>query len=220
MKRFVLFATLAMFAFVVVASAQMPTHVRHAGDKSVYYGESQSMAKASGDTIYLIGNPNNPDQVDDLGIGTVENGTFQDSNGNPAWNGWTSQDLTLIDDSVWNVSDFNVVNGNYSFWCGEYFDGDPGYGNNYTQVVLFSEVVADPGVASAVQWDATLNHDSEPGWDYTYFEWNQGGVWQTLATYDGVGTGVGSGVGGVVVVAVWLADADQLPASSRATARK
>ena len=183
MKRFVLFATLALILVAATAMADTkPNMVR--GGFGTHHGQAINMSKALGDTLYLVGNPQNPDQVGNLG-GPVENGTFEDEFGNPAWNGWTSLDNTFQSDVFWQVSDFNAINGNYSYWCGTYFDGDPGYGNDWNQVVLFSYAVDDPGATYSVNWSAVVQNDTEPGYDYTYLEWNDGGVWVVLAQYDG-----------------------------------
>ena len=37
------------------------------------------------------------------------------------------------------------------------------------------------GFSSTVTVTATLIHDSEPGYDYTYVEWNGDGVWNLLS---------------------------------------
>jgi hypothetical protein len=180
MKRFVLFATLALALVAVTALADSrPQMVRGSG---VHTGQAIEMSKALGDTVYLVGDPAIADQQ-----GPIENGTFQDAFGGPAWNGWTTQDLTFSDDSFWNVSNFNAVNGTYSYWCGTTYDGDPGYGNDWNQVVQFTYVVANPGAASTVNWTAVVQNDTEPDYDYTYMEWNRSGVWQILNTggYDG-----------------------------------
>ncbi|MEZ4387648.1 MAG: hypothetical protein R3D98_08735 [Candidatus Krumholzibacteriia bacterium] len=180
MKRFVLFATLALALVAVTALADTrPQMVR--GNFGVHTGGAVDMAKALGDTVYLIGNPQVADQ------GAIENGTFQDQFGAPNWNGWTHEDLTFSADTFWNVSTFQAINGNYSYWCGTDFDGNPGYGNDWNQVVLYTYTVANSGVANSVTWTATVHADSEPSYDFTYLEWNQGGVWNVLNTggYDG-----------------------------------
>jgi len=182
MKRFVLFATLALALVAVTALADSrPQMVR--GDSGVYTGQSVGMSKALGDTVYLVGNPWNADQ------GAIHNGRFEDQFGAPQWNGWTSQDLTFSDDTFWNVSTFQAVNGTYSYWCGTYYDGgtNPGYGNDWNQIVQYTHVVANPGAASTVNWTAVVQNDTEPAYDFTYLEWNRGGAWQVLNTggYDG-----------------------------------
>ncbi len=93
-------------------------------------GRPVDSGKALGDTIYLVGDPYNPDHVSDGGIGPQVNGTFQDQFGNPGWFGWTGVDFTQSTESFWQVSDFNAISGAYSLWCGTYFDGDPGYSDD------------------------------------------------------------------------------------------
>ena len=180
MKRFVLFATLALALVAVTALADSrPQMVR--GNSGVYTGQAVGMSKALGDTVYLVGNPLNADQ------GAIENGTFESSSGVPGWYGWTSQDLTFAGEAFWQVSDFRAVNGAYSYWCGTYFeDGtNPGYGNDWIQVVQYSYTVPNPGVPNPVAWSAVVQQDSEPAYDYLFMEWNNGGVWEVLAQYDG-----------------------------------
>ncbi|MBD3220864.1 hypothetical protein GF314_06440 [bacterium] len=185
MIRSPLFVTLALIVLVAIAVADDPPQ-KVRGHHGVHTGRSITLAKTSGDTIYLIGNPQNPDQIDDQGIGPVENGTFEDQFGIPSWNGWTSEDATFSDESYWQVSDFNAVNGDYSYWCGtEFADGDLGYGNDWNQVVLFRYQVPDNAVSNTVNWSATIQNDTEPGYDYTYMEWNQDGIWNVLVQMDG-----------------------------------
>ncbi|MBD3222876.1 T9SS type A sorting domain-containing protein [bacterium] len=191
MKRFVLFASLALI--LVAATAMADTRPQMVeGGYGTHTGQAINMSKAAGDTIYLIGDPQNPDQVDDGGIGPVFNGTFQDQFGNPMLlndgmaGSWTSDDLTFSAESYWNVSDFQAVNGSYSYWCGtEFADGDVGYGNDWNQVVLFSYQVPDNAVSNTVTWSAIIQNDTEPGYDYTYMEWNQDGIWNVLVQMDG-----------------------------------
>jgi hypothetical protein len=195
MTRVFLVAILATCAAVSQAADR---GILQRGTGGVWHGAEVGAAKALdatsalGDSLYLIGNPDDPGHYDQNGIGPQAIGTFEDAGGNPSWNGWTHEDATFSDESFWHVSDFNAVDGACSYWCGEYFDDgtDPGYGNEYLQLVVFTETVSDPTVASTVDWQAVLNHDSEPGWDFTYFEWNQGGVWNTVGTYDGTGVAV------------------------------
>ncbi|HOX26645.1 MAG TPA: FlgD immunoglobulin-like domain containing protein [Candidatus Krumholzibacteria bacterium] len=184
MKRFVLFATLAL-ALVLAASA-LATERQYMvrGGWGTLNGEAVQTAKALGDTIYLLGNPQNPDQAHN-GTPPASNGTFQDQFGNPTWNGWTHADLTYSPDSYWQVSNYLPSAGSYSMWCGTTFDGDAGYGNDWSQNLVFTYTVANPGQSSVVHWTSIVDQDSEPAYDFTYVEWNQGGVWVELGAYDG-----------------------------------
>jgi hypothetical protein len=62
MKRFVLFVTLSL---VLVAGSALadnaPQRMHSVGPVPEVQAQAQGFAKASGDTIYLIGNPRNPD---------------------------------------------------------------------------------------------------------------------------------------------------------------
>jgi hypothetical protein len=182
MKRFVLFATLALALVAVTAFADTrPQMVRGSG---VHTGQAIQMSKALGDTTYLIGNPALEGQQ-----GPIANGTFQTAAGAPDWHGWTSQDVTATDDVFWNVSDFQVINGLYSYWCGTYFGDDPGYGNDWNQIVQFTYQVPNPGDAVTVNWTAIVQNDTEPAYDFTYLEWNRDGNWEILneGGYDDIG---------------------------------
>lgn len=175
MKRFVLFVTLslALIAGSALADSQPLQMVR--GGWGTIHGQAINTAKALGDTVHMLGDPYNPDQ-----LGVQASGTFQDQFGSPQWNGWTSEDETFSADSFWNVSDFMAVNGTYSMWCGTDFNGDPGYGNAWNQSLMFTYQVADNSVASTVAWTGTVQNDTEPGYDYTYAEYNAGGVWTAV----------------------------------------
>ena len=188
MKRFVLFVTLSL-ALIIAGSALADNNGRvHMvrGSVGTMSGQAVDMTKAEGDTVYMLGNPRDPDQVGNAGIIPV-NGTFEDQFGNPGWYGWTHEDATFSAESFWNVSDFNAVSGVYSMWCGTYFDGDPGYGNGWNQNLVFTYQVADNNVANSVNLAVTCQVDSEPAYDFTYVEYNAGGVWNIWngGGYDG-----------------------------------
>ncbi len=187
--------TLVSFLLVIVclaghALADGPRLHMTDGDQGTQHGRAIASGKALGDTIYLIGNPYNPDQVSDGGVGPQFNGTFEDQFGNPGWFGWISRDNTYDPSAYWHVSDFNVVSGNWSMWCGAYFDGDPGYGNGWNQSLVFSHQVADAAVPSLVELAATIQNDTEPAYDYTYVEYNLGGIWMPWNPegFDGIQT--------------------------------
>jgi hypothetical protein len=185
MKRFVLFATLALALVAVTALADTGPQ-RALGSGGVYTGQTVGMAKASGDTIYLVGDPSNPDHTSDSGVVPGVRGTFQAANGSPSWNGWTTRDYTASSEDYWNVSEFRAINGTYSYWCGRnYPNGEIGYGNDWNYIVQFAHEVANPANPSTVNWQAQIQQDSEPDYDYTFMEWNRNGVWQVLFQFDG-----------------------------------
>jgi len=175
--------TVIVFVTIFAVSASADTRPQLiSGDAGVHHGQAVGTSKALGDTIYLIGNPENPAHYNSAGVGPQVSGTFEDASGAPNWNGWTHRDFTSSDEHYWQVSEFRAINGAYSYWCGTDFDGNPGYGNDWNQVVIFKYVVADPGASSLVNWTCTIQNDTEPGYDYTYVEYNAGGVWTVLGT--------------------------------------
>lgn len=141
---------------------------------------AEPLQRARVDTVYLLGDPQNPDQS------PQHNGTFQDAAGNPDWAGWTTWDGWAPDpEPFWQVSEFQAVAGQFSMWCGREFDGDPGYGNDWNTALQFTHTVDDPSLPVTVQWTAQLRVDSEPGYDYVRLEWFNAGVWQQLQVFDG-----------------------------------
>lgn len=104
--------------------------------------------------------------------GAPINGQFQTPGGAPAWNGWTSLDLSDPGGNHWVVSTHNAVNGTYSAWCGDpdipsCGPGDPegGYGNNWYDVLYWQAPVADPALPCTVRVQAVVSLDSEAGYD-------------------------------------------------------
>ncbi|MBU8871645.1 MAG: T9SS type A sorting domain-containing protein [Gemmatimonadales bacterium] len=136
------------------------------GHHSVIHGGNLEMSKAaSRDTVHLIG---------PWGSGAVVNGQFEDTGGVPNWNGWTSIDLTQKTESAWHVDTYNVVSGVYSAWCGDIsynacneLDPIGGYGPKYNEFLSWYGTVDNPGVPTTVNISATVNHDTEPGYDYS-----------------------------------------------------
>jgi hypothetical protein len=185
MTRLLLVAILATVAAVSSASDQF--HLSR-GTTAIHRGAPIETAKALGDTLYLIGNPENPDQYDQHGIGPQAVGTFETAAGQPDWHGWTSEDLTE-QDPYWQVSDLMPLAGQYSGWCGTEFGDDAGYGNDWDQTLLFRHAVDAPGEASTVVWSFSLAHDVEAGWDFVHVQWNQAGQWVDLAGSPFSGTG-------------------------------
>lgn len=159
----------------------MPILSDHARDPGVLHGAVVNAA-AKVDTFYLLGGPGRLD------------GKFEDASGAPAWHGWTAFDHTASDAIHWSVTQESalVISGLRSLWCGvEYPEPGPlpvpgfGYGNDWVQNLVFKHVVAQPGSNTSVGWSLLLQHDTEPGYDYVYLQWNEGGQWTTLAAFDG-----------------------------------
>jgi len=131
------------------------------------------------DTTLVLGGPDRWD------------GRFETAAGEPAWHGWTHEDLyrDLYGDPHWQISAFMAPAGQYAMWCGTVFpDGDRGYGNHWNEALVFTHTATSGAIASSVQWSGTLRVDTEPGYDFVYLEVNRGGYWWPLQTYDGLHT--------------------------------
>ncbi len=182
MKRFTMFACLAlalMFAMSSVAG-EMPRFTD--GDSGTLYGGVTNFSKASRDTYVMIG----PVPGIDTGLGyyTQVNGTFENAAGLPDWNGWTHYDITQPTIAHWNISDYYADNlgltptaGNLAAWCGDITidscgGGDPvgGYDNAWNDILEWRTTVANPAVGVDVTFTAYANIDSEPGYDYTHIQ--------------------------------------------------
>jgi len=143
---------------VTVFAGELP--VRSNGPGTITGGSQ--FAKASADTIDLLG---------PTGSGAAYNGDF-----NSGWNGWTTIDYWKSTVHHWSVSTYNQsVPGNYAVWCGDILiascndslDAIGGYGNNWHDLLAYRAAVANVGISAAVTVTATLQHDTEPGYDYT-----------------------------------------------------
>jgi len=154
------------------ASLQRADLVSWDGRDVFQLDQAAGQVKAGADSVYLLGGPGRYD------------GRFEDASGQPNWQGWTHEDLT-VQDCRWQVSTFQAINGQYSAWCGTYFGDDPGYGNGWNQQLVLRHAVTNPGVTSNVHWTAMLRVDTEPGYDYVHLAANLGGVWQDLLVRDG-----------------------------------
>jgi len=157
-------------------SAPLP-QLRHA-DEAQLRSAVLTNSTALVDTVYMLGDPINPYQ------NPVHNGTFQDAAGNPDWAGWTGLDRTAPDGHHWQISTFQALDGVSSMWCGTEFDGDPGYGNNWHEALVFSTIPAGSAPYTVV-WQGEMRIDLEPNYDYLYVQVNRGGEWETLQEFDG-----------------------------------
>ena len=121
-----------------------------------FIGATPDAGKAARDTVCLLGGP---DRLD---------GRFEDHNGVPDWQGWTSRDFTYVPETRWQISDFNAAGlnghpaGNLAMWCGTYFGENPGYGNDWNASLVWTaermraleEALLDfPGCAVVVSHD-------------------------------------------------------------------
>ncbi|MDX2473741.1 MAG: hypothetical protein QNL91_08510 [Candidatus Krumholzibacteria bacterium] len=164
------------------ALAEQRPHLTNGGTRLI--GGSADLAKAAGDTILLMG---------PTGSGAPYIGDFE-----TGMNGWTSVDLTQPSETHWQVSDYNQsVAGNLAAWCGsliypscnDSLDVLGGYGNNWNEILEFRQTVANPAVSTLATTTATLQHDSEPGYDFTKFGYRVAGQNPMIPvrTWDGQG---------------------------------
>ena len=183
---------LLLISLVSVAQAEELPRYTDGGD--MIYGGSPAFAKAGGDTINLMashGDPTNgPDEPSYFG-------DFENEFGAPDWNGWTHYDINKPDGTHWNVSNYNQPNpANHAAWCGDInipscggTDPDGGYGASWHDLLEFRQVVPNPGLSSTVTVTATLIHDSEPGYDYTYLSYRyEGEPIADMQSWDAAGT--------------------------------
>ncbi len=184
MKKFTMFATLAMVLVFALNSfaSDLPEITR---GNSMIHGGSANFAKAAGDTIDLMG----PE-----GSGSAFFGNFELG----GWNGWTTVDITQPTVTNWQISDYNQTGGNLAAWCGDItiascndsLDAVGGYGNSWHDLLAYRTAVANTGAGATVNVAATLQHDTEPGYDYTRLSAKiQGNLGYTdIQSWDGAGT--------------------------------
>jgi hypothetical protein len=162
-------------------------------DETIYapqlVGEAIAHGAAKADTVYLIGGP-----------GQIS-GKFQSAPGWPDRQGWIGIDFGE-QEVHWHIDSYNCANldpltaPNHAWWCGEDYPacdgGDPvgGYGNFYLDYLDWYGEVAAAAESVTVRLTAELNYDNEPGYDYLYLQYEGVDVFQTVATYNGIGTGV------------------------------
>ena len=113
------------------------------------------------------------------------------------WQGWTRYDDTEQRGTFFHADDFAGLGGGYaplegarSIWCGARPDtldpylcgwqSAPGYGNNWHQILV------SDAHTNATRVSYSGRFDTEEGYDYVYVEYQDGGEWKNLATYDGV----------------------------------
>ncbi len=129
--------------------------------------------------------------------GAPHNGQFQSPTGTPAWNGWTSMDLTSTGGNHWHADSYQVVSGAYSAWCGDIAFApcdieDPvgGYGINWDDILYWQTPVANPAEPCTVRVQAVMNIDVELGYDWCYLQAITDGGAQELWSESGTHTGV------------------------------
>lgn len=168
-------------------SVEVPTHRSPTPivNAKTVRSDSPLGAKAAVDTILLMG---------PAGSGAPYVGDFE-----AGWNEWTSIDDTQPTVGFWQVSNYNqTVPSNLAAWCGDIgiascndsLDVAGGYGNSWHQLLSYRTTVADPSAGATVVVTATLQHDTEPGYDYTRLSAKiQGNLGFTdIQSWDGQGT--------------------------------
>ncbi|MCB1182126.1 T9SS type A sorting domain-containing protein [bacterium] len=190
MKKFTMFAALAL-AMVFALSAfagEMPYVTK---GNSTLHGGSANFAKAAGDTIDVMG---------PTGSGAAYIGDFESGGAlNGGASGWTTEDVTQPTVTHFQLSNYNqTVASNLAAWCGDIsfpscddsLDPAGGYGNSWHDLISCRITVADPGSSASVNVTATLQHDTEPGYDYTRLSAKiQGNLGYTdIQSWDGAGT--------------------------------
>ena len=165
---------------------------------SVLYGGSANFAKASGDTIDLMGP-----------AGTYT-GDFENSVGGALCDGWTSVDITQPTVTHWSLSTVNNdlagINGT-SMWCGDYIDACAaqdsawGYNNSWHDIVEWRYTVADINSSTTVTVTGTIFYDNEPGYDYAYLSYEVAGQlgFTDQASWNGQAQDVNSDPAGVAI---------------------
>ncbi len=150
---------LCLLIATTASANERPQYVR---DGAILHGGAQTLNKASGDTIDLMG---------PTGSGAPYIGDFEGG-----WNGWTTLDNTQPTITHWQVSDYNQsVAGNLAAWCGDIsiescndsLDVAGGYGNSWHDLLVYRVTVANPAASASVTVSATMQNDTEPGYDYT-----------------------------------------------------
>ena len=157
------------------------------GDRSNVSNGFLTSNKAGTDSFYIYGGP-----------GTLE-GRFEQANGAPDTQGWTSVDLTEPDPH-WRASTTNAAtlgNGtlnNHAVIChvdeSQGHASYTGYGNSWNDWLVWRIDLAalgyDPSQDSVdLRFAFDYVHDTEPIWDFLHVDWNRAGAYQTLLSIDG-----------------------------------
>jgi len=200
MKKFTILACLApVFVLALGSFAEELPNLTSMSNPMIH-GGSVDFNKAGADTINLMAATNDPTNNSDPRDGGLEpyyDGDFEDANGDPDWNGWTHYDKTQPTTTHWNVSNYNQPDPtNHAAWCGDinipscgFPDQNGGYGNDWHDLIEFRQTVPNTDTSSTVTVTATLIHDSEPGYDYTYLSYKFSGQhFADMQNWTGSGT--------------------------------
>ncbi len=189
MKRFTMFACLALTLVFAMNAFATDLPQRAIGHDGVFHGGNANFAKSGRDTVFLIG---------PWGSGAQVNGQFEDMAGNPAWNDWTHWDVTQPTVTHWLVSDYEASNfpggaGNLAALCGDVTyaacaDDDVigGYGNDWNDILGFSYVVADANAGCTMTVSGIFNSNTEPAYDYVTFRFQTADAPVVSSVNDGV----------------------------------
>ena len=200
MKYLKMFACFLAVCVLVPLTAHAEDPPRYSRGGGVIHGGDPDFVKAGLDTINLMAasdDPTNNTDPRDGGLEPYYDGDFSGASGSPDWNGWTHYDVTGPNTTHWNVSTYNQPDpANHAAWCGDINiaacdtnDAPGGYGNNWREILEFRMTVPYPGSNSNVFVTATLMHDSEVGYDYSYLSYRMSGQFFTdLQAWDGQGT--------------------------------
>ena len=191
----VLLVVLALVSSANTTFAKPPDHLR-----PVEYVPGQTVLPhtphAKADTLYIFGGP-----------GTLE-GKFQTADLQPDSQGWTSEDLTLLDmeGDIWQIDSFNCANldpgvpDNHAWWCGSTYtpcaynpaDQGGGYGNQMDVSLVWEAEVPTAGSSVTMGISFAINWDLEENFDFVALEYYRASVdsWMELALYTGTASGV------------------------------
>lgn len=132
---------------------------------------SVSAEQALSDTTMVLGGPDSWD------------GRFETPDGEPSWHGWTHADLYEANNEVhWHVSDHRPIAGQYSLWCGTWFDNDcaDGYGNGWFDSAVLEYAAVDPSEPTTIHWEAIASVWTEQSYDYFTIQVKRATVWEDL----------------------------------------
>ncbi len=172
MKKFTMFACVALMLGLALSSVAGDMPVYTSNPNATLYGGNANFAKASGDTVDLMGP-----------LGTYK-GDFENSVGGALSDGWTSLDITQPTETHWSLdtvnNDLDGITGT-SAWCGAYIDacatGDQpwGYDNSWHDLIQWTYGVLDANSSTTVTVTGKIFYDNEPGYDYAYLSYKVGG---------------------------------------------
>ncbi|MBI4721194.1 MAG: hypothetical protein HY770_08260, partial [Chitinivibrionia bacterium] len=186
MKKALIVSFCLLFVLASIAMARPATKGTSLADYNIDIYNNQAN-KLPGDLFSAA-------QADTYWLAAYE---FEGTGGGCSALGWSSKDLTAQPGIMFHVDTYRVpaFSGGMSSaggtkamfccarpstfepWCS--YVALPGYGNAWNQT-LTSRVWT---VTAPVTVDYKATYDSEPGYDYTYFQYWDGTAWADLETY-------------------------------------